>query len=376
MSKSKPTVKKRRLPRSYIWAAAFTLLIAAWLASGMAPEWIDASSEPDAAPAKQEVEEEQKLFRVNVRMFRSQPLFNEIAVRGRTEANRRVEVRTRTSGIVEKVNHRDGELVEEGELLCQLDYGVREAALAQEKAALESARIDFKAADQLAQQNFGSQTKRASEKARLDAALASVDRMEREIAYTSIKAPITGVLEKHEAELGSFLQVGGHCATIVDLDPLLVVVHVRQEDIGAIKPGMSARTRLITGQRVDGAVSFVAPAADETTRTFRVEVEIPNTDLTLREGVTSEVRFELKSIAAHRLPASVLTLNDDGQIGVRVLESGDRVAFVALDILTDDRDGVWVSGLQDEIEIITVGQDYVLEGQRVEPVRDGGDTSE
>lgn len=366
---------KRRIPRSYLWAGLFTLLIGAWLASGIAPNWVNASTEPDAVPATEEAQDLKNLFRVRIKRFKSRPLFTEVAVRGRTEANRRVEVRARTAGIVEKVNRHEGKEIKQGELLCQLDFGVRESEMAQEKAALDSARIDYEAADKLAQQNYGSQTKRASEKAKLDAARASVERMQKEIAYTSIKAPIQGVLEKQVAELGSFLQVGGHCATIVDLDPLLVVVHVGQEDITAVKTGMSARARLITGQAVDGVVSFVAPAANESTRTFRVEVEVQNPSLDLREGVTSEVRFEMGSVPAHKLPSSILTLNDDGQIGVRTIENTNTVRFVPLSILSDDRDGIWVAGLPEEIDVITVGQDYVLDGQTVEAVTAEGDAS-
>ena len=361
--------KKRRIPKSYLWAGLFTVLVGAWLASGMAPEWLNASSEPDAAPASETALQEEELFRVSVSRFIAQPKPAEISVRGRTEANRRVEVRARTPGIVEEIPRQEGDVIEREELLCQLDVGVRMTELAQEKAALESAEIEFQAADKLAQQKFGSETRRASEKAKLDAARASVERMEWEIGYTKIKAPITGILEHQVAELGSFLQVGGHCATIVDLDPLLVVVHVGQRDIAAVRTGMAARAELITGQNVEGKVSFVAPAANDTTRTFRVEIEVPNAALILREGVTAQVHFTLEPTPAHKLPSSVLTLNDDGQIGVRTVDAEDTVRFKPVSILGDDRDGIWVGGLPDQVEIITVGQDYVLHGQKVEPVR-------
>lgn len=361
--------KKRRIPKSYLWAGVFTLLIGAWLASGMAPEWLNASSEPDAAPAIEASAEEEELFRVSVNRFTSQPKPALITVRGRTEANRRVEVRARTAGIVEEIPRQEGEQVPEGALLCQLDVGVRMTEMAQEKAALDSAEIEFEAADKLAQQNFGSQTKRASEKAKLDAARASVERMEWEIGYTAIKAPISGILEAQVAELGSFLQIGGHCATIVDLDPLHVVVHVGQNDIAKIRTGMAATALLITGQSVQGKVGFVAPAADQTTRTFRVEVEVANASLDLREGVTTKVLFTLEPTPAHQLPSSALTLNDDGQIGVRTIDADDMVRFKPVALLDDGRDGVWVSGLPDEVDIITVGQDYVLDGQKVAPVR-------
>jgi len=364
---------KRRISKSYLWAGLFTLAMGAWLASGMVPERLRAAADSETADpiASDTAKPAEELFRVRVTTFTALPKPAEIAVRGRTETSRRVEAHARTAGIVESIPHQEGEKISEGQLLCRLDEGVRASELAEEKAALASAEIDFAAADKLAQQNFGSQTKRASEKAKLDAARASVERMETEIGYTLITAPITGVLERQVAELGSFLQVGGHCATIVDLDPMLVVVHVGQRDIATIVPGMKVTADLITGQTAEGKVAFVAPAADQATRTFRVEIEIENPNLTLRAGVTSDVRFKLPPISAHKLPASVLTLNDNGQIGIRSVDADHIVRFKQVSVLEDDRDGIWVSGLPDTISIITVGQDYVLDGQRVDPVTTG-----
>ena len=365
---------KPRIPRSYLWAVLFTLVIGGWLASGQDLSFLKASTnQPADAPVEiaQEAETEpepEKPFRVRVRVFTSEPKPAQIVVRGRTEAWRRVEVRARTPGIVEEVSKEEGQRVSQGELLCKLDVGARMTQLAEEKAKMASAEIDFEAADQLANQNFGSKTKRASERAKLDAAKASVERMEQEIGYTSITAPIKGILEQRVAELGSFLQIGGHCVTIVDLDPILVVVPVGERDIAAVTTGMTATAQLVTGQTVEGKVRLVAPAADEATRTFRVEVEVPNKDFSIREGLTSEISLILPSTPAHKLPSSVLTLNDKGQVGVRLIADENKVRFQNVQILDDDRKGVWVAGLPDKATIITVGQDYVLDGQTVEPV--------
>lgn len=367
---------KPRIPRSYFWAVLFVLAIGGWLLSGQDLSFLKASTTDPAdtpSPAEQTAAPEsepepEKPFRVRVQVFSAEPKPAQIVVRGRTEAWRRVEVRARTPGIVEEVSKEEGQKVSRGELMCKLDVGARMTQLAEEKAKMASAKIDFEAADELANQNFGSKTKRAAEKAKLDAAKASVERMEQEIGYTSITAPIRGILEKRVAELGSFLQVGGHCVTIVDLDPILVVVPVGERDIAAVTTGMTATAQLVTGQTVEGKVRMVAPAADEATRTFRVEVEVPNEDFSIREGLTSEISLILPSTPAHKLPSSVLTLNDKGQVGVRLIVDDNKVRFQKVQILDDDRAGVWVAGLPDKATIITVGQDYVLDGQTVEPV--------
>jgi multidrug efflux system membrane fusion protein len=362
--------KERKIKRSYVWAGLFAAAIVLWVASGSIPRWIgnlNGSETPAVDEAVPELEVE-TLFRVEVTRFNARPKPSELLVRGRTEASRRVEVRARTQGIVEVVAVEEGAMVAEGDLLCKLDDGARSSQLAEERARLASAEIEFEAADRLAEQQFASETRRALEQAELDAARAAVERMEQEVSYTAVTAPIDGVIERREAELGSFLQVGGLCATIIDLDPMLVVVHVGERNIAALNVGMVAAAQLVTGERIDGTVSFISPAADETTRTFRVEVEFANEDLALRDGVTAELMAELPSANAHFLPASTLTLNDAGEIGVRVLDAENTVQFRKVTILSDLRDGVWIAGLEDTVDVITVGQDFVLEGQVVEPV--------
>src|SRR5690606_2027048 len=292
----------------------------------------------------------------------------EIVARGHTEPLRRVEVRARTAGIVEEVTRREGDTVRRGDLICRLDMAARKARLAEQKANLASAQTDYEAASELARQQFAAESRKVAEKARLDAARAAVEQMELEIRYTSIEAPVDGTVEQRPAEPGSFPQVGDLCAVISVLDPMLVIAHVGERQIGAVREGMAGEAHLITGQAAQGTIRFVAPAADPATRTFRVELEVPNPDRTMRSGVTAELRIPLPSQPAHRLPQSVLVLGDDGEIGVRTVDDGNAVRFRPVEIKGQTADGVWVEGLPEEVTIITVGQEYVVEGQTVDPV--------
>jgi multidrug efflux system membrane fusion protein len=351
---------KSKFRRSYVWATLSAVAIVLWVASGSIPEWLGDLSGREG-PATDTVEPEQAsapAFRVQVATFTSQSMPSQLRRTGRTQAVRRVEVRARTPGIVEAAPLDDGDRVHQGDLLCRLDRGARDAKLAEERARLASAEVDFQAADRLAEQKFASATRRAVAQAELDAARAAVESMEREIGYTEIASPIDGIVDNREAELGSFVQVGGLCATIIDLDPMLVVVHVGERDVSGLQAGMRAEARLVTGETAVGSVSMISPTS----------VRVPNQTLALRDGVTADLVITLPSHAAHLLPSSALTLNDGGQIGVRLVDEANTVRFVQVKILADGRDGIWVSGLPDTANVITVGQDYVLEGQTVEPV--------
>jgi multidrug efflux system membrane fusion protein len=347
--------------RSYIWAGLFGIAVAGWLASG---HFL-------AAPARTEkltAADPQVPFGVRVRTFEARERAAAVVVRGYTEASRRVAVRARTAGLVEASPFAQGDSVRAGEVLCRLDMAARKMQLAQAEAALASARRDYEAAKTLEGSSFVSTSKLVSEKARLDLAAAQREQIVWDIGYTAITAPIDGVLVAKPAEAGSYLQAGDVCATVSVLDPLIVVAQAGERDIAAITLGMPATARLTTGEEVAGTVRFIAPGADLATRTFRVELEVANPALRLREGVTSELAIPLTPQKAHFLPPSILTLDDAGRFGVRIVAEADTARFVAVTVLAQERDGTWVTGLPETVTIITVGQDFVVDGQTVKPV--------
>jgi len=183
-----------------------------------------------------------------------------------------------------------------------------------------------------------------------------------------VRAPFAGVIEHVPVERGALLNSGDICATVVALSPLRVVTQISERDIGDIKLGMVGHVDFVTGQKADGLVRFIAPAADEATRTFRVELEIDNPDNAIRVGVTAEIKVDLERTRAHRVAQSSLTLNDDGVLGVRAVDAENRVVFHPVEIIGANEAGMWVSGLPETVSLITVGQDFVVDGQTVRPM--------
>jgi len=350
--------------RSYIWAVLFGLAVAGWLASG---QFLAPSPDATRTEATTTARPDDKPFAVRAKTFEAQERGAAVAVRGYTEASKRVAVRARTKGLIEASPFAQGDSVKEGDVLCQLDMANRRTELAQTEAQLASARRDYEAARMLQGKSFVSASKLATDKARMDLAMAAVDQMKWDIGWTSIKAPIAGVLVSKPAEAGGYLQTGDLCATISVLDPLIVVAQAGEREISAVHTGMTASARLATGETVSGRVRFIAPAADLATRTFRVEVEVKNPGLRLREGVTAELDVPLPPQKAHLLPPSALTLDDSGRFGVRIVDKANVARFLPVKVLSQERKGTWVTGLPDKVTVITVGQDFVVDGQKVEP---------
>ncbi len=285
-----------------------------------------------------------------------------VILRGRTEAARQVEVRAETSGRVISEPLRRGEFVDEGQILCDLAPGTRLAGLSEAEARLAEAQIQYTAAERLSQEGFASETRAVGARAALQGAEAAVAAAREELSRLQIRAPFGGLLESDTAELGSLLQPGALCATVIQLDPIRLVGFVPEIDVDKLEVGALAGARLTSGRQVQGRVSFVSRAADPATRTFRVEVTVSNPDWSIRDGQTAEIGIAASGAPAHLVPGSALTLDDDGQIGLRTVGPDDRALFRPVDVVRDSLEGIWVSGLPETVDIIVVGQEFVRDG--------------
>ncbi|SHI87328.1 efflux RND transporter periplasmic adaptor subunit [Wenxinia saemankumensis] len=204
-------------------------------------------------------------------------------------------------------------------------------------------------------------------RAQIESARAAVASAEQEIGKLTITAPFGGLLETDTAELGALLQPGTACATVIRLDEVKLVGFVSEMDVSRIDVGSPLRATLASGRTVEGRVTFLSRSSDETTRTFRLEATVPNPDLSIRDGETAEMLVAAEGREAHLLPQSALTLDDDGRLGIRTVAEGDLVGFQAVELLRDTPQGVWVAGLPEEVDVIVVGQEYVVPGVAVDP---------
>jgi multidrug efflux system membrane fusion protein len=171
-----------------------------------------------------------------------------------------------------------------------------------------------------------------------------------------------------EVGQAAFSMAGREIASLVALDPMLAVVEVAERQLAGIKVGAVAEVRLVTGERTSGKVRFVAKTASLTTRTYRVEIELPNADGSIPDGITAEVLVPLAQVLATRVPRSAVTFSSAGNLGLRVVDANDTVEFVPVGVIEDEQSLMWVTGLADRSRVIVQGQDFVREGQTVDAV--------
>lgn len=362
---------------SYIIALVIAAAAAAWLAS---PYIVGAQNgakpveEGQPAVPAATVAEEQAPMRVQVRDSIAETRVNFLALTGQTEASRQATMEAETAGRVIAVKAEEGAAVKEGDILVELAIEDRQAQLDEARALVRQREIEFKAASQLSSKGFQTQTRLAETKANLEAAQARLRRIEIDIERTVIRAPFDGVVQSRVVEIGDYVGVGEPVALVIDLDPLLAVTQVSEREIAGVKRGQAGTVRLITGDVVDGRVRYISSVASEGTRTFRVELEIDNGDGRLAAGLTSEVRVPVASVSAHNISPAALTLDDKGLIGVKIVDEKNIVRFQPVELVSDGPGGVWLGGLPERVSIITVGQEFVLPGQKVIPVT-AADTS-
>lgn len=377
---------------------------------------VDAEEAPEAeeaAGAQQADTPADKRVKVVVEQLKAQSIDSAVVLRGQTAAARQVDVRAETSAIIISEPLRKGAQIEAGQVMCRLNEGTRRGALDQARAQLaeaqsrvpesearveeararlEEAQINQNASARLNADGFASTTRLASSDAAvataqagvssaqsglsaarsgIEGAQAAVASAQAELDRLVIKAPFSGLLESDTAELGSFLQPGALCATIIQLDPVKLVGFVPETEVNRVKVGAMAAARLAAdgGGNVQGRVTFLSRSADPQTRTFLTEIEVANPDLAIRDGQTAEILISSAGAEAHLVPQSALTLNDEGTLGLRLVNPDNIVEFHAATLIRDTPDGVWVTGLPAVANVIVVGQEYVIEGVEVAPTR-------
>jgi len=307
---------------------------------------------------------------VKVRTYTAIPRDQHIVVRGKTEALRIVDIKAEIPGRVVAIEAEKGQRVKKGDVLVRFAIKDMNAKLKEAEALVRQREIEYNASKSLSKKGFSAKTTLAGSKALLDSARAKAESVRINLDDLIIRAPFDAVVEERPAEIGAYIKDGSTVITLLDEDPFLVTGQVAEVYVNKIKVGDQGSAKLITGKTVTGTVRYVSKNSDPATRTFRVELLVPNIDQSLRGGVTAEIIFKSDQVMAHKISPAILTLNDKGDLGVRSVNDQDIVEFYPVQILSDSNEGAVITGLPDQVRLIEVGQEFVREGEKVLPQTD------
>ena len=350
--------------RSWFYSAGIAVVITVWLLSGAlggddaAIEAADSVVATSPAPRS----------KVRVRTQSAEEVVRTIVVNGETAPARIVQISAETDGRVTSIGAERGSNVERGGLLVRLDERDRKARLAQAQATVKQREVEYQGRLKLQSESYVSEAQLQEAVAQLEAARAELRRAELDLEYMAVRAPFDGALQSRVVEVGDFLKVGDPIATFVDNRKIVVAADVSEFDARFVEVGETAEARLATGELVRGKIRYVAPVANATTRTFAVELEVDNADGALRAGGTAELLVPAETVHAHRVSPSLLTLDDAGNVGLKIINEQGEVEFIVADIALSSSNGVWLAGLPETATIITVGQGFVNTGTIVDAV--------
>jgi len=355
--------------RSWWIVAVIILLTAAWMASGaLDDEPGSAASFGEGASAENAL-----LPEVQVRRQSAEPVMRHVRIYGRTEPARSVGVRSQTRGRVTAIGAARGERVEADTVLLELDLRDRQERLEEARARLRQRELEYQARQRLGDQSLASASQVAEAEALLEQARTELRRAELDMEYMRIRAPFDGEIMDRMVEIGDFVDPGDTVLDFVDSNTLVAAAGVAEQDIAGLSEGQAGSARLITGSTAEGRLRYIAPVADPATRTFLVELAFDNRERNLPAGVTAELELPVAEVQAHRMSPALLTLDEDGTLGVKLLDDRDRVDFVPARIVHSTPEAVWLDGLPEQITLITRGQGFVQQGQQVRAVPADGD---
>jgi multidrug efflux system membrane fusion protein len=352
--------------------AALAVLVgfAAWMGTGKFSSVGSAATEGEAAPAEQAKPEQPAAVPRTVAVIVPPRVQHARAIRisGRTEAEKRAVLATRVMGVIERLMVKEGDRVERGDLILALNAEDKEAAIQMAESMVTQRQGEADAAERLVKTGNAPKLQADQARAALAAAKAQLETAKAELARNEIYAPFNGVIDRVHVERGSGILAGTEVATLINLDPLLAIGEVSERDLQYLKLGSEADIQLVDGTMVKGTLRYISRDATTTTRTFRIEVAIPNENKVLPAGMTAEIIVRATPTDAVILPRSVVTLSAKGDLGIRAVGPDNKVAFYPIDLVDDTPTGLVLGGIPADAQVIVAGQDLVKEGDEVKPV--------
>lgn len=292
----------------------------------------------------------------------------EIKVKGQTAPDKTVTVKSGTQGTVVSTPAREGTYVKRGALLCGLDVEARSARISEAEAYRDSALVDYDAARQLAEKGLSPANRTKAAKASLDAAEAGVNAAKVELSKTQIRAPFAGIFENRLAERGDFLSPGSACGVLVDMSPVIMVAEISETYAGRVSVDMPSTVTLSNGRTYPAKLRYVSRTASQQTRTFMIEAAIDTGEDTIASGLTATLSVPTGEVTASHISPALLSLSDDGMLGVRIVLDDDTIQFLPVQIIDETGEGAWVTGLPETARLVSKGQDYLSEGVKVSPI--------
>ena len=352
-------MKLQKGPAIAIGSFAF---ISLWMLTGVFSSDDQAAIE---APVKSEID---TLFSVQVERFHAKSITPELVIHGETAPSKEVLISSEISGKVTAIHAREGDFVKKGQLILEIDPKGKVQQVNQAKAMVKQKTLEHKANQSLIGKGLQNETRLAASEAELESAKAQLELLSIELAATKIRAPFSGILENRQVEVGSYLRGGDPIIKVMDFNPFIIKSFAAEKDLHLIKAGQTALGKTLDGKSLEGKIRYVSSTSNKASRTFAVELEIPNPSERQADGVTANISIPLGTTDGVFISPALLSLNENGTLGAKLVDENQQVVFAPVELVKAEALGIWVSGLPNPVDLIVVGQSFVSAGEKVNPV--------
>jgi len=354
--------------RPYIIALVIIALLIVWMSlpalQSPAKNTINDAQLKDSSSNKLE---KTLLPRVQTTHYKTQTITKNLTLYGRSEANSRAVIRAQVAGTIININSLKGAYVERHKNIANIEKSELPTRLKQAKASFIERELTYKAVKSLNDKGLQGRVRLAEVNSLFLAAKTDVEQLQLALKRTNIVAPFTGVLQQQFSEVGDYLQVGDPIFSLESVDPIVIRGDATEHHINDFKLGQTVTATLLSGDIIEGKISFIAAMADSDSSTFRVEAEFPNPKLNIFSGISAKLIIPLYQVDAIYISPSALALDEDGNLGVKEVKDG-IVVFHQINLVEADNGGTWLAGFENEVDIITLGQGFVKVGDKVDAV--------
>ena len=279
------------------------------------------------------------------------------------------QVVAKTSGIALAVLVEEGQVVRAGQALVRLDPDRPRLQVAQAAAQMHKLENNYRRAQQLVEQRMISANDVDQIKYDLENARAVYRAASLELSYTTITAPISGVVASRSIKSGNFVQINSPIIRIVDASRLEATLNVPEREIAKLKPGQAVGLAVdaLPGKQFTGTVDRVAPVVDNGTGTFRVVASFPGNG-ELQPGMFSRLDINYDQRADALVVPRTALLEDGGEPAVYVVRDGKAQRTV---LKLGYNDAGWVEvreGLKPGDQVVIAGKAALREGSAVQVI--------
>ncbi len=360
------TVRARR--RMGFGVATLAPLLLAGVAAGCG-----ADARADGGP---EEEGFRRVINVEVLLIEPRDFEERIRVAGTVQANIDVVVAAEEAGVVRELMVQRGASVREGDAIARIDDRILRAQVAEAEARAELARESWERRRRLFEEDgVGAELAYLEARYQAEQAEAALTSLRERLDRTVVRAPVSGILETREVEVGSMVSAGTPVGRIVQIDPVKVQGGVAERYAGQVTTRSAASVSFdaLGADRYEADVRYVGATVNPRNRTFEIELLLPNPGRVIKPEMVAAVEVTLgEREGAIVVPQEAVVRVEDGFVAFVVEEEGEH-AFArarAVQLGPTRRNEVVVEeGLRPSDRLIVVGQAQVADGDFVQVVR-------